>query len=72
MVNSRDDQGHKDKNLNTSRKILSQEMFMCSIKALIFIIYRICINSNKIGQMPMSKALVQTVLHSLFKMYKQG
>ena len=38
MSNSKDGLGHKDKYLDTSRKILSQEMFMCNMKALIFII----------------------------------
>ena len=37
MANSKDGQGHKDKYLDTSRKILSQEMLMCNMKALIFI-----------------------------------
>ena len=36
--NSKDGQGHKDKYHDTSRKILSQEMLMCNMKALIFII----------------------------------
>ena len=35
MANSKDGQGHKDKYLDTSKKILSQEML--NIKALIFI-----------------------------------
>ena len=35
MVHSKDGQGHKDKYLDTSKKILSQEML--NIKALIFI-----------------------------------
>ena len=34
MANSKDGQGHKDKYLDTSRKILSQEMLMCNMKAL--------------------------------------
>ena len=34
MAKSTDGQGHKDKYLDTSRKILSQEMFMCNMKAL--------------------------------------
>ena len=34
MANSNDGQGHKDKYLDTSRKILSQEMLMCNNKAL--------------------------------------
>ena len=38
MAKSTDGQGHKDKYLDTSRKILSQEMFMCNMKALIFIV----------------------------------
>ena len=36
MANSEDGRGHKDKYLDTSRKILSQEMHMCNMKALIF------------------------------------
>ena len=35
MANSKDGQGHKDKYLDTW-KILSQEMLMCNLKALIF------------------------------------
>ena len=35
MANSNDGQGHKDKYLDTSRKILSQEMLMCNNKALV-------------------------------------
>ena len=38
MANSKDGQGHKDKYLDTSRKILLQEMLMSNMKALIFII----------------------------------
>ena len=38
MVNSKDGLGHKDKYLDTSRKILSLEMLMCNMNALIFII----------------------------------
>ena len=34
MANSKDGLGHKDKYLDTSRKILSQEMLMCNMKAL--------------------------------------
>ena len=36
MANSKDDQDQKGKYLETSRKILSQEMIMCNLKALIF------------------------------------
>ena len=38
MANTKDSQGHKEIFLVTSRRILSQEMFMCNMKALIFII----------------------------------
>ena len=40
MANIKDDQGHEDKypDTCTSTKILSQEMLMCNVKALIFII----------------------------------
>ena len=31
MANSKDGQGHKDKYLDTSSKILSQKMLMCKI-----------------------------------------
>ena len=41
MVNSKDGQGHKGKYLDTSRKICSQEMLMCNMKALIFIIKKL-------------------------------
>ena len=34
-ANSKDGQNNKDEYLNTSRKILSQEMSMCRMKALI-------------------------------------
>ena len=34
MANSKDGQGHKDKYLDTSRKILLQEMLMWNMKAL--------------------------------------
>ena len=33
-IMAKDGQGHKDKYLDTSRKILSQEMLMCNMKAL--------------------------------------
>ena len=38
MANSKDGLGYKAKYLDISRKILSQEMLMCNIKALKFII----------------------------------
>ena len=37
MANSKHGQGHKDKYIDASRKILSQEMLMCNMTALIFI-----------------------------------
>ena len=37
MANSNDVRDHKDKYFDTSRKILSQEMIMCNLKALIFL-----------------------------------
>ena len=37
MANSKDGQGHMDKYLDTSRKILSQELLIYNMKALIFI-----------------------------------
>ena len=43
MAISKDGQGHKDKYLDTSRKILSQEMLnlmlMCNMKPLVYIDY---------------------------------
>ena len=36
MVNSKDGQDQKDKYLEISSKILSQEKLMCKMKALIF------------------------------------
>ena len=38
MANSIYGQGHEDKDLDTSKKNLSQEMLMCNMKALIFLI----------------------------------
>ena len=35
LANSKDGQGHKDKYLDTNEKILTQEMLMCNMKALI-------------------------------------
>ena len=37
MANSKDGQDHKDIYFDTSEKILSQEMTVCNMKALIFI-----------------------------------
>ena len=34
MSISKDGQGHKDKYLDTSRKILSQELLMCNMKVV--------------------------------------
>ena len=38
MANSKDGQDHKDKDFDTRRKIWAQEMIMCNMKALIFVI----------------------------------
>ena len=38
MANSKDGKGHKDKYLNTRRKILPQQKLMCNTKVLIYII----------------------------------
>ena len=35
MTNSNEGQDHKDKYFDTSRKILSQEMTMCNMEALV-------------------------------------
>ena len=40
MAKSRDDQGHKDKYLDISRNISSQEMLTYNMKDLIVIIYK--------------------------------
>lgn len=34
MANTNDSQGHKDKNLDTSTKIFSQEMLMCEFSKI--------------------------------------
>ena len=39
MTNSKDGQDHKEKCLDTGRKILSQEMLLYNMKALIFIFF---------------------------------
>ena len=41
LANSKDGQGHKDKCLDTRWNILSKEMLMCNMKALIFIIKKL-------------------------------
>ena len=35
MANSNEGKDHKDKNFDTSRKFLSQEMTMCNMEALV-------------------------------------
>ena len=37
----KDGQDQKDKYIDTSRKILSQEMIICIVEALIFIFYKV-------------------------------
>ena len=59
MANSNGGQDHKDKYFDTSRKILSQEMTMCNMEALVSYPKEVvtnCVNLfKKIGQMPRSK-----------------
>ena len=59
---SKDIQGHKDKYLDTSRRILSQEMLMCHMKALISIIEKLwsILNLKIMDQMSRSKGLLPT------------
>ena len=67
MPNSKDGQDYKDKYLDTSRKILSQEMLMCNMKALIFINYWQQLRPMSIffKRVKRSKGLLPTVQHSL-------
>ena len=46
MANSKDGQGHNDKYLDTSRKILSQEMLMCNMKSSNIYYLKVIINVN--------------------------
>ena len=46
MANSIDGQGHKDKYVDTRKKILSQEMTMCNMETLIFYFLKIITNVN--------------------------
>ena len=58
MANSNEGQDHKDKYFDISRKILSQEMTMCNMEALVSNPKEVMTNVNfflKIGQMPRSK-----------------
>ena len=58
MANSNEGQDHKDKYFDTSRKILSQEMAMCNMEALVSYPKEIMTNVNfflNIGHMPRSK-----------------
>ena len=54
MANFKDGQGQKDRYLDTSRKILSQEMLMCIIKALALTVQKLLagINFQTMGQTP--------------------
>ena len=63
MANSKDGQGDKDKYLDTSRKILSQEKLICNTKALILIFLKVMtkVNFKKKGQLSRSKGLVHSV-----------
>ena len=63
MANSKEGQDHKDKYFDTSRKILSQEMTMCNMEALVSYPKEVMTNVNfflKVGQMPRSKDKVST------------
>ena len=58
MANSNEGQDHKDKYFDTSRKILSQEMTMCNMEALVSYPTEVMTDVNfffKIGQMSRSK-----------------
>ena len=64
MTNSKDGQGHRDKYLDTSRKILSQEMLMCNMKDIIFI------KNNETQERSYLKEYsydISKLLHLLFK-----
>ena len=58
FVKHKDGQDHKDKNLDTSRKILSQEMLMCNTKALALTVQKLLarLMFSKIGQTPRSRS----------------
>ena len=67
MTNSNDGQGHKDKYLETSRKILSQEMLMCNKKALALTVQKLLARlkfskngSNSKVKVTVSKIIVLT------------
>ena len=46
MANSNEGQDHKEKFFDTSRKILSQEMTMCKMEALVSYFEEVMINVN--------------------------
>ena len=46
MANSKEGQDHKDKYFDTSRKILSQEMTMCNMEALVSYFSEVMTNVN--------------------------
>ena len=46
MANSNEGQDHKDKYFDTSRKILSQEMTMCNMEALVSYFSEVMTNVN--------------------------
>ena len=59
MANSEDGQGYKDKYLDTSGKSLSQEMFMCNMKALALTVQKLLPRLKvfqKMGKTPRSKS----------------
>ena len=46
MANSNEDQYHKDKYFDSSRKILSQEMIMCNMEPLVSYFSEVMTNVN--------------------------
>ena len=46
MAHSNEGQDHKDKYFDTSRKILSQEMTMCNMEALVSYFLEVMTNVN--------------------------
>ena len=58
MANSKDDQDHKDKYFETSRKILSQEMLMCNMEALIFINFLKSWSNDKVKKLGTNRKIL--------------
>ena len=60
MADSKNGQGHKDKYLDTSRKILSQEMLLCNSSNIYYLEVVTNVNLKQKGQTSRSKSLVPT------------